>query len=325
MPRVVEMKLIRLLLTLALASCAWPALAQLAPIDPRIPPPPPPPEATSAPPETLPAPPAPAPAASAPAPAQARPSFTAPETVVIPAGTRFDVTLDTPLSTRISKKGQLVNFRTSEPLPITDNLVIPPDTIFAGKVTEVHCPGAFGKSGVLKVKVERLELSSGAGTDVIARIDSQDINSQGKLPSDRSRAANLISLGLWSAQGAIIGSQVGGAKGAGIGAGTAATIALIIMMSKHGRDVYLEPGTPFQVDLDQPASLPGKAVLAAQPNAAADSAEASKAGNGPAKAGTQAGSDSANGAATPKSNSSANPATDPGRPALKHRPKPQQP
>lgn len=303
MRRVVETKLV-CLLALVLVPCAWPLLAQQSPIDPHVPPPPPPPETTSAPPTTPPAPAAPVPAPSVPAPALLK--LTAPETVVIPTGTRFDVTLDTPLSTRISKKGQLVNFRTSEPLPIADGLVIPPDTIFAGKVTEIHRPGAFGRSGMLKVKVERLELSTGAGTDITARLDSQDINAQGKLPSDKSRAADLISLGLWSAQGAIIGAEVQGAKGAGIGAGAAATIALIIMMSKHGRDVYLEPGTPFLVLLDQPASLPGKAVLAAQPNADANGAAA----------GTQAGS---------ASGSSTDPATDPSRPQLKHRTKPPQP
>jgi len=244
---------------------------------------------------------------------------------VIPARTRFDVTLDTPLSTRISKKGQLVNFRTSEALPLTDDLMIPPDTIFAGKVTEVRRPGAFGKSGVLKVKVEHLELSTGAGTDVIARLDSQDINAQGKLRSDSSRAANLVSLGLWAAQGAIIGSQIKGAKGAGVGAGAGAMIGLIILMSKHGADVYLEPGTPFLVELDQPASLPGKAVLAAQPDAATNTPEASQASNAPAKTGTQPNSTSANGASTPGSSPSADPATDPGRPKLEHRPKPQRP
>jgi hypothetical protein len=301
-------------LALALVLCAWPLLAQQAPIDPRVPPLPPAPETAPVPPVKTPAPAAPAPPSSvAPTPAPARQKLTAPETVVIPTGTRFDVTLDTPLSTRISKKGQLVNFRTSQPLPVTDDLVIPPDTIFAGKVTEVHRPRGFRKSGVLKVKVERLELSSGAGTDVIARLDSEDINERGKPHSDRSRAADLISLGIWSAQGALIGSQVGGAKGAGIGAGAAAALTLIIMMSKHGADVYLEPGTPFLVELDQPVSLPGKAVLAAQPNAAPNTAEA----------GAQANSAPGNGASG--SNSSTDPATDPSRPQLKRRPKPPQP
>ncbi len=304
-----------LLVVLALAFSAWPALAQQGAIDPRIPPPPPPPEVAPAPP--------PAPVPAAPAPPPAVPRLTAPETVVIPAGTQFAVTLDTPLSTRISKTGQLVNFRTSEALPVVDNLVIPVDTIFAGKVTEAHRPGAFGKSGVLKVIVNHLELSTGASADVIARLDSQDINAQGRLRSDSSRAANLVSLGIWAAQGAIIGSQIKGAKGAGAGAGAGAMVALIIMMSKHGSDVYLEPGTPFLVKLDQPVSLPGKAVLAAQPHApTASTAEASPAGNAPAQAGTQANSASAN---APTSGSPVDPATDPDRPKVKHRPKPQQP
>jgi hypothetical protein len=322
--RTLGVRFVPLAIMLVLAVCVSPAQTQQGPIDPRIPPPPPPPETIPASPET-----SPVPASPPRSPEPVRPPaprLTAPETVVIPAGTQFAVTLDTPLSTRISKTGQLVNFRTSEALPVVDNLVIPPDTIFVGKVTEAHRPGAFGKSGVLKVKVDRLELTTGAGTDVIARLDSQDINAQGRLRSDSNRAANLVSLGLWAAQGAIIGAQIKGAKGAGVGAGAAAAVALIIMMSKHGADVYLEPGTPFLVELDQPASLPGKAVLAAQANAlAANTGGASQASIAPAKAETQANSASANGAATAASDPSTDPATDPDRPKLKHRPKPQQP
>ncbi len=229
----------------------------------------------------------------------------APETVVIPAGTRIAVALDTPLSTRISKTGQIVNFRTTEALPVYQDLVIPSDTLFTGKVVEAHKPGSFGKSGVLRVKVDRIELPNGAGTDVIARLDSQDVNAQGRLQSDKNRTADLTSLALWSVQGTLLGAQINGGKGAAIGAGAGAAAALILLMSRHGSDIYLEPGTPFAVLLDQNVSLPGRAVADVQPT----SPNSSAAGGNESSA-----SDS--------SASMKDPAADQGRPKLKHRPKP---
>ncbi|MGH9702562.1 MAG: hypothetical protein ACRD4K_04230 [Candidatus Acidiferrales bacterium] len=215
-----------------------------------------------------------------------------PETVVVPAGTRMSVTLDTPLSTRISKVGQLVNFRTNDALPVGE-LVIPPDTIFSGKVVEAKKPGAFGRSGSLRVEVSRMELANGIGAEVTAKIDSSDLNGHGQMRSDRSRAATLLNLALYGVQGTLVGSQIGGAKGAAIGGGAGAAVALIIMAARKGTDVYLEPGMPFEVSIEQPVSLPGKAVAEVQP---ANS-------NG----GNSAGSDHAN---------------DPDYPRLKHRPKP---
>jgi hypothetical protein len=235
----------------------------------------------------------------------ARPLPEAPETVVIPAGTRIAVALDTPLSTRISKTGQIVNFRTTEALPVYQDLVIPADTLFTGKVVEAHKPGSFGKSGVLRVKVDRIELPNGTGTNVIARLDSQDVNAQGRLQSDKNRTANLMSLALWSLQGTLLGAQVHGGKGAAVGAGAGAATALILLMSRHGADIYLEPGTPFAVLLDQNVSLPGRAVAAAQPASANPSAVAEN---------PRSASDSPASLEDPTANQ--------GRPKLKHRPKP---
>jgi hypothetical protein len=286
------------LLALTLAAFSLPAIAQQPPIiNPRIPPPPPPAETPATPAPVV----APAPATPAPVAPPVRIQF--PEKVIVPAGTHFAVTLDTPVSTRISKKGQIVNFRTSEALPVSDNLVIPPDTLFIGKVVEARRPGSFGRTGALRVKVERIELSNGAGAEVAAKLDSPDMNGKGRLNSDNNRTANLINLAMYSAQGTLLGARIGGGKGAAIGAGSGAALALILLMSRHGTDVYLEPGMPFEVALDQPVTLPGQAVAAAQPK---NSTSAS--GNGSENGGPE----------------STEPSTGDNRPKLKHRPKPPQ-
>jgi hypothetical protein len=187
--------------------------------------------------------------------------------VEIPSGTRIEVALDTPISTRMSKKGQPVSFRSTQPVALNDMLELPADTMFIGTLTEVKRPGAFGKPGVLRVKVERVELSSGATANVVARLNTPD-KDQGRISADSSRATDLYQVGMWTLQGTLIGSQVNGGKGAAIGAGAGAAAALILMMARRGPDVYLEPGMPFLVELDSAVSLPGADLWAAQQEAA---------------------------------------------------------
>jgi hypothetical protein len=240
------------------------------------------------------------------------PTIPPPANVVVPAGTRIAVALDTPLSTRISKAGQIVHFRTSEALPVAENFVIPQDTIFSGKVVEARRPGTFGKGGVLRVAVDRIELENGAGSAIAGRIEPTDPEANGRPTSDHSRRASLINLVMWSGQGALLGAQIRGGAGAAAGAGAGAAIAMIMMMAKHGGDVYLEPGTPFLITLSQPASLPGAALLApAGSGAGSSAANARTDGSSPAWTSN-----------SPSSGASTDPATDPTRPKLKHRPKP---
>ena len=290
---------------------ALPAAAQEGTINPRVPPPPPPPEQPAPPPASQPAPePAAQPKPAEPAPALPPPSL--PASVVIPAGTRIAVVLDTPLSTRISRQGQLVMFRTSDPLPVNDQLEIPPETGFTGAVVEAKRPGAFAKPGVLRVKVDRINLSTGATKEVAARLDSPDMKGRGRLSSDSSRATDLASLAMYTLEGTLLGAQIKGVKGAAVGAGAGAAVALIIMMSRKGSDVYLEPGMPFLIILDRPVELPGAEIYAAQQSYAR--AHTSYPGQ------TASPSDSSE----PERNADGTP-VDPDRPKLKHRPKKPQP
>lgn len=229
--------------------------AQQGTINPRLPPPPPPPEE-----------PARAPEAPPKLPEPAAPPADLPAKVAIPAGTRLAVVLDTPLSTRIARQGQLVSFRTSDALRVAEQLELPPETGFTGSVVEVKRPGRFGKPGVLRVKVDRLNLSTGATQEIVARLDSPDLTGRGRLSSDSNRTTDLYNLALYTLEGTLLGSQINGGKGAAIGAGAGALAAVLIMMSRRGADIYLEPGMPFLVILDRPVELSGLDVFTAQQN-----------------------------------------------------------
>jgi len=243
------------------------------------------------------------------------------EHVAVPAGSHIAVVLDTPLSTRISHAGQKVTFRTTDAVRLDGGLEIPPETAFTGSVVEAKRPGGFGKSGTLRVKVDGVELETGTTAPVVAHLDSQDVNAKGRLTTDNRRTTDLYSLAMYTLQGTLIGSQIKGGKGAAAGAGAGALAALIIMMAHKGQDVYLEPGMPFEVVLEQPVELPGKVVWNAQQEyahahpATPGSTGSSENGGGFVREGNASGADPKDASLDP----------DHDRPKLKRRPKPAQP
>lgn len=186
-----------------------------------------------------------------------------PEVVRLERGTQLSVILDTPLSTRMTKTGERVTFLLSQPLELGDGLELPPDTRILGTVTEARRPGTFGRPGKLKVKIEKIELATGGEARLAAKLQSGDPSAT-RLQADSNRATDLYNLATWSLQGTLIGASLGGGKGAGIGAGAGAAAAILIMASRRGPDLYLEPGMPFIVTLDSPAELRGWDVRHAQ-------------------------------------------------------------
>jgi len=182
-----------------------------------------------------------------------------PAQIAIPMDRAIPVVLDTPLSTRISRQGQAVTFRTKYSILLGDSLEVPPETEILGHVVEVQKPGHFAKQGELRVAIDRIHLDPDGGTSLVAHVDSAGMTGQGRRTTEKRHSTDLYSVLLDTA-----GGTIGGAKGAGIGAGAGAAAAVLIMMSHRGQDVYLEPGMPFSVIIEQPAYLSGAAVYAAQ-------------------------------------------------------------
>jgi hypothetical protein len=186
-----------------------------------------------------------------------------PERIAIPAETRIPIVLETPLSTRLSRRGQTVVFRTSGRLALGQGLEIPPQAEIRGRLVEVTRPGVFGKSGALRVAVERIVLLGGATSNLRAQLVSPDMNPRGRLTAEGRRSLNSQTLALLSLQGTLAGAQFGG-KAAGIGAGAGAALAAVLMMSQKGRDVSVSVGTPFSLRLREGVDLPALAVFRAQ-------------------------------------------------------------
>lgn len=197
-------------------------------------------------------------------PPQQSPTPDLPTQIVIPSNQNIPVELDTTVSTVNVKKGQIVAFRTLYSMPLGNGLELPPETQILGHVVEVKRPAHFGREGELRLAVDRIKLNTGGSVDLSAHLDSGEMKGQGRFAADEPHASDLHPVAVDAAGGALMGAVIDGAKGAGTGAGTGAALAVLILKSPRGQNVYLEQGMRFAVILDQPAVLSGAAVYAAQ-------------------------------------------------------------
>ncbi len=199
---------------------------------------------------------------AAPMPTSSMPDL--PVQVAIPANKPIPVALDTTLSTVNAKRGQIVIFRTLYSTPLDTGPEIPPGTEILGHVVEVKRPAHFGREGELRLAVDRIHLDPDGGTTLAAHLDSDEMKGPGRFTNDAPHSADVHPVEIDAASGALVGAVGSGASGAAIGAGTGAALAVLILKSPSGQDVYLEQGMHFAVTLDQPAYLSGAAVNAAQ-------------------------------------------------------------
>jgi hypothetical protein len=187
-----------------------------------------------------------------------------PGQVAIAAKQHIPVVLDSTLSTVNAKQGQTVTFRTLYSLLLDDGLEVPPETEILGHIVEVKRPAHFGREGELRLAVDRIRLDPDGGANLAAHLASNEMKGPGQFTNDPAHSTDVRPVIFESAGGALLGTATDGATGAAIGAGTSAALAVLILKSPRGQDVYLEQGMRFVVILDQPAYLSGAAVYASQ-------------------------------------------------------------
>jgi hypothetical protein len=179
--------------------------------------------------------------------------------VVVPEGTVFSITLSTFLNTRSSHVGDIFYAETAYPVWVSQQLVIPRDSVIRGTVTEVVRPGKIKGRGRLALRIDSVQLPNGVSRNLIASL--QGIHSPGVekldssrevVESDSSKGADAGTLAVTTGQGAMIGAIADGGQGTAIGAGAGAAAGIATILLSRGPDLILEPGTQFDLRLKQP-------------------------------------------------------------------------
>jgi hypothetical protein len=184
--------------------------------------------------------------------------------LVVPAGTMLPVVLSNGsyLNTKNTQVGDIFYADTTYPIYIQQRLIIPRGSIIKGTVTEVSKPGAVKGKGRIAVRFDNILLPNGVERPLIASF--RGIHGPGSEKIDRksesveqgesgNKGQELGTVVGTAGQGAIIGSMASrSASGAGIGAGAGAAAGLVVALLSRDRNLILEPGIRFDLEIRQP-------------------------------------------------------------------------
>lgn len=179
---------------------------------------------------------------------------------IVPAGTTIPIVLTSFLNTKSSQKGDTFYADTVYPIWIQQRLIIPKGSTIRGTVTEVIRPGRVKGRGRLAIRIDNILLPNGVSRDLVAVFrglhgpgDEQMDRKTETVEGGSSKGQDAGTVIGMSTQGAILGAIVNrSAAGAGIGAGAGAAVGLAQILLMRGKDLVLQPGTQFDLELKQP-------------------------------------------------------------------------
>ncbi len=188
-----------------------------------------------------------------------------PDKVVIPAGMRFQASLQTPISSKISEVGDFISVTLTVPLQVSDRYVLPRGTEITGKITQVTAATRSKRRAEIYAMFNEITTSYGAepvfvsvaAADDVANDEKIKTDSEGKLKANSStgkaleNAAKGATLGSIASTPAAIATHSVGPAIAGPAAG-----ALAGLLLSKGKDIRLAVGTVFRMKFDRDTVLP---------------------------------------------------------------------
>lgn len=185
--------------------------------------------------------------------------------ITLPEGTVLPIIITAYLNTKNSQEGDIVYATTVYPIWQQQKLIVPKGSEVRGTVTEVVRPGRIKGKGRLAIRFDDILLPNGVRRDLSASF--RGIHGPGDEKLDRetesveggaSKGGDAETIAVLTAQGASIGTLAGGlgsgryGSGAAIGAGIGATAGVAAVLLSRGKDLILEPGTQFDLELLRP-------------------------------------------------------------------------
>jgi hypothetical protein len=197
-----------------------------------------------------------------PAPPAAEPVDPPDSELVVDSGTVLPIVLTAYLNSRSTQPGDRLYAEVSYPVWVHQHLVIPRGSIIRGTVTEVARPGRIKGKGRMSVRFDDVLLPNGVIRQLAAGF--RGIHGPGEEKVARSREAVEMDSSNGDDVGQIVGTGASGAvigaiansggrlKGAAVGGGIGAGVGLATVLFSRGRELILEPGTQFDIELRQP-------------------------------------------------------------------------
>lgn len=164
-------------------------------------------------------------------------------------GTRILVRLDNEINSKVLSVNDTFTVKVSEPLKVSDVVLLPIGTRIEGRITKVGRAAIGGRNGILEVSFETL-WSPGGGRQ---KIEGKLVN---PIKAESSVTEKTLAIVGGTAIGAIIGAVSKTSNGLLIGAGIGAGAGTGAAFLKKGKDAKIAAGEEFEIELTKNVTLP---------------------------------------------------------------------
>jgi hypothetical protein len=194
-------------------------------------------------------------------------SAAAPETLMIPAGTKVPVALKHAISTKGTRTGDAVYAETTFPVVANNRVLIPAGTYVQGRISEIQRGGHIKGRAQVLMHFTSLIYPSGytvmlpGAVENAPGVDKTGVKDQeGTLQKDSQTGSKVGTIATTTGTGAVIGGVSQGGKGALIGAGVGGVVGTAIAMLSRGDDLKMDAGTTIELVVQRDIPLDASRV-----------------------------------------------------------------
>jgi hypothetical protein len=185
--------------------------------------------------------------------------------IVIPAGTKFRASLETPISSKISEVGDPISISLLEPIVVEDRYVLPRGTQITGRITQVTPASRSKRRAEIYALFNEIPTSYGSEAVFVSVASADDVlndekiktDAEGKLKANSSKGKDLENAAKGASLGSIATTPVAIAAHS-VGPAIAGPVvgAMAGILLSKGRDIRLPVGSVFRMKFDRDAVLP---------------------------------------------------------------------
>ncbi len=161
--------------------------------------------------------------------------------LTIPAGEKFVVELETPISSVDSKTGDRFTARTTQAITVEGRAALPAGTQVMGHVAHAKRSDKVKGRAELTLEFDRVVTFDGEEISIEAEAFRQEARSTQK--------KDAAKIGVGAGAGALVGAIVGGKKGAAIGTAVGGGAGTGVVLATRGEELVLPEGTPITTRL----------------------------------------------------------------------------
>jgi hypothetical protein len=178
----------------------------------------------------------------------------------LPVGTAVKMKLETGISTRANKAGEVFSGRVTEAVLVEGKTVLPVGATVQGHVTRITEPRRIKGTPTINLRPETVTLPNGTKftlNAVVVDTDHRpevDVNDEGEIKGRGYDSHTTREVAIGTGAGVGVGALAAGGTGALVGAGVGATATVAHWLTGR-RSAELPAGTEIIIELSRPMTL----------------------------------------------------------------------